>query len=151
MQRDYQCLFSKIMPDPDRRRSMIAFVDIVWSALHPTGVSWAGFYLHDSEGALTLAACRNKPACSPIGLDGVCGQALTSREPLIIRDVSELGDHYIACDPRDRSELVIPLFDAAGICWGVLDLDSHEIGAFGEEDVLGLTRLLHRAGLTHRS
>ncbi|MFQ5501757.1 MAG: GAF domain-containing protein [Phycisphaerae bacterium] len=148
MQRDYSCLLNKIMPDPDRRRSMIAFVDIIWSAFHPTGVSWVGFYLHDAEGELTLAACRNNPACSPIGLHGACGQALTSREPLIIRDVSELGDHYIACDPRDRSELVIPLFDASGMCWGVIDLDSHIIGAFRKDDVQGLTRLLLRAGLT---
>lgn len=150
MPRDYEGLLDEMTPAPNRDRAMATFVDILWDALHPTGVSWVGFYLRDSETELRLAACRNTPACSPIGLHGACGQAMISRAPLIVRDVSELGDGYIACDPRDKSELVIPLFEPSGACWGVLDLDSHEIGAFDESDVRGLERLLLRAGLTHR-
>jgi putative methionine-R-sulfoxide reductase with GAF domain len=66
----------------------------------------------------------------------------------VVRDVVALGRSYIACDPRDRSELVIPLFETDGRCWGVLDLDSFEAGAFGVEDVEGLLGALQRAGLT---
>ena len=67
---------------------------------------------------------------------------------MVVRDVAELGENYIACDPRDRSEVVIPLFDETGRCWGVLDVDSHELGAFSDADVTGLGRLLRKAGLT---
>lgn len=126
---------------------MAAFCDLIWDALHTTGISWVGFYVHESGDQLILACCRNKPACSPIGLHGACGQVFIRGTPLVVRDVKELGDNYIACDPRDRSEVVIPLQDDDGLCWGVLDLDSYEVGAFSDADVQGLTMLLQRAGL----
>lgn len=63
--------------------------------------------------------------------------------------MADLGPNYIACDPRDRSEVIIPLFDETGRCWGVLDVDSHDTGAFGDRDVDGLLTVLRRAGLTH--
>ena len=34
------------------------------------------------------------------------------------------------------------------VAWGVLDLDSHEVGSFGEDDVAGLVQVLRAAGLT---
>ncbi|HKQ48146.1 MAG TPA: GAF domain-containing protein [Phycisphaerae bacterium] len=132
----------------DRDERMQSFVDIGWDALHPSGVSWIGFYLHKGQNELVLGPRRDKPACSPIGLHGACGQALVSGRPLVVRDVAELGANYIACDPRDRSEVVIPLFDEGGECWGVLDLDSYDVGAFTDYDVTGLTLLLRNAGLT---
>jgi putative methionine-R-sulfoxide reductase with GAF domain len=127
---------------------MQAFVDIAWEALHPTGVSWLGFYLHTGKEELVLGPRRDKPACSPIGLHGACGQVFRSRKPLVVRDVSELGANYIACDPRDRSEVVLPILDESGHCLGVLDLDSYDIGAFTNDDVIGLTLLLRSAGLS---
>ena len=66
---------------------------------------------------------------------------------VVVRDVRDLGSNYIACDPQDRSEVVIPLFEPDGRCWGVLDLDSHEVGSFGEDDVAGLVQVLRAAGL----
>ena len=114
---------------------MQALVDTLWRPLQETGVSWLGFYLPGKPGELVLGPRRDKPACSPIGLHGACGRAFLEARPLVVRDVAELGAHYIACDPQDRSEVVIPLMDQQGVCWGVLDLDSHEIGAFDQEDV----------------
>lgn len=127
---------------------MRAVIDSLWDALKDAGVSWIGIYVHEGGEELVLGPCRNKPACSPIGLHGVCGQAFTSRQPLVVRDVAELGENYIACDPRDRSEVVIPLLNADGSCWGVLDADSYEVAAFDDTDVAGLTRVLQSAGLT---
>jgi putative methionine-R-sulfoxide reductase with GAF domain len=132
----------------DRTQRMQAVVDALWEALHPTGVSWVGFYLHEAGDELVLGPRRDKPACSPIGLHGACGQAYSSRSPLAVRDVAELGDGYIACDPRDRSELVLPLLGEDGKCWAVLDLDSHDVGAFDDTDVAGLLGVLVAAGLT---
>jgi len=136
----------------DRSAAMARFVAAAWPALAPTGVSWLGFYVAapnapESE-RLVLAARAPKPACSPIGLHGACGRCLRSGEPLVVHDVAELGANYIACDPRDRSELVVPCLDADGRAWAVLDLDSHEIGAFGSADATALADALHQAGLT---
>ena len=132
----------------DRTARMQAVVDALWEALQATGMSWVGFYVYESGDQLVLGPRRDKSACSPIGLHGACGQAFTSRKPLVVRNVTELGENYIACDPRDRSELVLPMFDDSVTCWGVLDIDSHEIGAFDDADIEGLQRVLQAAGLT---
>ena len=134
--------------DGDRQQRMRTVVDTLWEGLKDSGVSWVGFYLPEGEDELFLGPLRDKPACSPIGLHGVCGQAFTQRRPMVIADVRELGESYVACDPRDLSEVVVPLFEADGTCWGVLDLDSWDVGAFGEEDVAGLQRVLRAAGLS---
>lgn len=133
----------------DRETRLRACADALWEALAPTGVSWVGFYLPDGAEALVLGPCRDQPACSPIGMHGACGRAFTQRRPLVVRDVADLGPNYIACDPRDRSEVVIPLLDEEGSCRAVLDLDSHEPGAFDECDVAGLTAVLKTANLSH--
>lgn len=132
----------------DRTARMKSVVDALWEALHPTGVSWVGFYVHEGRDDLILGPHCDKPACSPILLHGACGQSFTSQSPLVVRDVAQLGDNYIACDASDRSEVVVPLFDASGGCWGVLDLDSYEVGSFDETDVEGLQSVLRATGLT---
>jgi putative methionine-R-sulfoxide reductase with GAF domain len=128
---------------------MRRLTDLLWNALGGTGVSWCGFYL-PAEGAkeMVLLACRPKPACSPIGLHGVCGKALLSRRAEVVEDVLLLGPAYVACDPRDRSEVVVPLLAADGTCTGVLDLDSHEARAFNRKDAEGLASVLRAAGLS---
>lgn len=139
---------------------MTRAADALWAAFHGAGVSWVGFYLagNDHE-SMVLGPRRDKPACSPIGLHGACGQAFRSGKPLVVRDVAELGEGYITCDPRDRSEVVLPLFDdrpspaghaGAPGCWGVLDVDSHEVGAFTERDAQELAALMRLGGLSTR-
>lgn len=148
MARPYEALRKQVSTRGDRAARLQAFVDLTWDALHATGISWIGFYLPEGGEELVLGPRRDKPACSPIGLHGACGRAYSSRAPLIVRDVAELGENYIACDPRDRSELVIPCFDEHGTCWGVLDVDSHEVGSFDTADLAGMQALLRQAGLT---
>lgn len=129
---------------------MAAVVDSLWSAFKNTGVSWVGFYIKSPDAEeMALGPRRDKPACSPIGLHGACGRAWKSQRPLVVRDVAHLGAGYIACDPRDRSEVVLPVFDRdSDECWGVLDIDSHEVGAFGDADVHGLQVILEATGLS---
>lgn len=148
MARDYNKLMELLPNNMAREFAMQSLVDIAWEHLHATGVSWIGFYLHTGGDELILGPRRDKPACSPIGLHGACGRALLTKQPFIVRDVKDLGPNYIACDPRDRSEVVLPCIDESGICWGVLDADSHELAAFDEGDVVGLMRVLKTAGLT---
>ena len=128
------------------------FVEHAWRHLESTGVSWLGFYSIDPDDpeAMVLGPRRDRPACSPIGLHGVCGQALVGGVTRIVGDVEELGADYVACDPRDRSEIVIPLrlesrggrpFDS------VLDLDSFELNSFSDADDRWLRACLASAGL----
>jgi putative methionine-R-sulfoxide reductase with GAF domain len=151
--RDYSAIIESLAPAGSRDDRMKAVVDALWSAFgNHQPISWVGFYLDQpgqpEDSRLVLGPHRDKPACSPIGLHGVCGQALMGGEVKITSDVNELGDAYIACDPRDRSEIVLPLFDGAGTCWGVLDVDSWEVGAFSGDDARGLRAVLITAGLT---
>lgn len=141
----------------DRADRMAAAADLLWDALHPVGVSWIGFYkiaregnTHgaDPGGAMILGPHRDKPACSPIGLHGACGRCWTSKRPLVVTDVADLGEGYVACDPRDRSEMVIPCLEADGSCWGVLDGDSFEPGCFTADDAARLTDFLVAVGLS---
>jgi len=155
--RDYASLRGRAMGIaqlPSREERMEAFVALWWDAFAATGVSWVGFYVdHPGEPddrRMTLAARRPKPACSPIGVHGACGQCLLAGRTLVVRDVRDLGEGYIACDPRDQSELVVPCIDAQGRPWGVLDVDSHEVASFSTGDGAAACDLLALAGLSHR-
>lgn len=147
MGRPYDEVIARITPTGDRDADMRAVVDALWDALNDTGVSWVGFYLPDGD-ELVLGPRRDKPACSPIGLHGACGQCYRSGVSVVVWDVKELGENYVACDPRDQSEVVVPCLGEEGACWAVLDLDSFDVGAFNDEDVAGLTGVLRAAGLT---
>ena len=148
MNRTYDRIARLVANDGERTERMQSVVDALWDGLKDTGVSWIGFYCHFGGDELVLGPLRDSPACSPIGLHGVCGRAFRTREATVVRDVHELGDRFIACDPRDRSEVAVPLLEADRTCWGVLDLDSHEIGAFSDADVIGLQKVLRAARLT---
>jgi putative methionine-R-sulfoxide reductase with GAF domain len=78
----------------------------------------------------------------------MCGRSYLTKRSILVADVRTLGANYIACDPKDQSELVIPLVDDAGRCEGVLDVDSYDIGGFDEGDVEGMTGVLVGLGLT---
>jgi putative methionine-R-sulfoxide reductase with GAF domain len=136
---------------PDRASRMQAFISLVWPTMAAAGTSWIGFYVEDpgapDDRRLLLAAREPKPACSPIGVHGACGRCFLSGTALVVRDVAELGAGYIACDPRDRSEVVLPCRDADGRTWGVLDADSHDLASFEHADAAGLAELLRAAGL----
>lgn len=144
--RRYECvgkaIAAAISPDTDAAARMRIIVDALWDEFgwHQP-VSWVGFYLL-GEGEMMLGARRDKPACSPIGLHGACGTAALSGETVVVRDVRELGEAYIACDPLDLSEIVVPFRTRDGRITGVLDMDSHRIGAFGEADRSALERIL---------
>jgi putative methionine-R-sulfoxide reductase with GAF domain len=155
--RDYAPLLDRFDPEPrllpahQRDARMQTVVDAAWEALSPRAVSWIGFYFKNPrKDEMTLGPRRDKPACSPLGLHGMCGRCWYARKPMIVRDVATLGAGYIACDPRDKSELVIPLFEADGSCYAVLDADSFDTDAFHTADVIGLTTLVEHAGLSQQ-
>lgn len=134
---------SEIHAITDNSAKCEAVVDLLWDALSKHDVSWLGFYfLKNNE--LILGPREDKPSCSPIGLNGVCGKAMLEKKIQIVDDVHALGDAHIVCDPRNLSEIVLPLIDEAGECWGVLDLDSFVKSAFTSEDAYYLSLILEK-------
>lgn len=147
--RDYESVIARLNPVGSREERMTAVVDALWDELHDKGVSWVGFYLKGDQGEeLVLGPRRDKPACSPISFYGACGRSFQSRQSLIVTDVTRLRTSYIACDPRDRSECVIPLLEGPYKAWGVLDLDSYDTYSFTRDDAVALQRLLEKMELT---
>ena len=96
-------------------------------------VNWAGFYLF-GKGALWLGPFQGSPACVRIAPGrGVCGTAFEQNETLVVPDVHAFPGH-IACDTASRSEIVIPLRNADGAPFGVMDIDSPEPDRFSSRD-----------------
>lgn len=136
-------------PGMPRDETMREAVDVFWEHLSPTGISWIGFYtIEPGANEMLLGPRRDKPACSPIELHGACGQSATTLTTLVVTHVKNLGEGYVACDPKDTSELVIPLIGEDNACWGVLDADSFDEGSFDEADASELASILHEIGLT---
>lgn len=135
-------LANLVVPESPLVDRMKSFADELWREFgNGRPVSWVGFYFNGPE-EMTLGPRRDKPACSPIGLHGACGTAARTGKTLIVRDVKDLGGNYIACDPRDRSEIVVPVRDAAGKVVAVLDIDSHDVGAFSQADQYALEKIV---------
>lgn len=167
--RDYSLLKVSLRPGSDRQATMRAAVDALWEAFaaptttptpSPTAptqatrgptpfVSWIGFYTKAADrDEMDLAVCRDKPACSPIALHGMCGRSWQTGRAVIVRDISKHSEDHIVCDPANQSELVVPLFEVDGSCWGVLDADSYEVDAFDERDAAEIGKLMEVLGLS---
>ena len=107
---------------------------LLWQELDR--INWAGFYKM-MDGQLVLGPFQGKPACTliPVGR-GVCGTAVVEDRTQLVPDVHQFPGH-IACDCASNSEIVVPIH-ADGRVWGVLDIDSPELGRFTQEDRMGL-------------
>ena len=107
---------------------------LIWDTLGD--INWAGFYLM-KEGELLLGPFQGKPACTVIEVGkGVCGTAVAEDKTQLVKNVHEFPGH-IACDSASNSEIVIPVH-SGGSVYGVLDIDSPQLGMFSEEDRDGL-------------
>ncbi len=105
------------------------------------GFFWVGFYLKKGD-QLVLGPFQGPLACTRIDFgSGVCGHAYSSRETVIVPNVDEFPGH-IACSSASRSEIVVPMFDAGGEVFGVLDVDSDKLSDFSEIDADHLERIV---------
>ncbi len=106
---------------------------------HAFGHLWTGFYRVVEPGALLrVGPYQGTLACLEIPFgQGVCGTAAAQGRTVLVPDVQAFPGH-IACDARSRSEIVVPVRDAAGALLAVLDVDSERPNAFDEEDRRGL-------------
>jgi GAF domain-containing protein len=104
------------------------------------GFFWVGFYLA-KDGELVLGPFQGPLACTRIKFgEGVCGHAFSTAKTVIVPNVDEFPGH-IACSTASKSEIVVPIFDAAGAPVGVLDVDSDKLDDFSEVDAAGLERI----------
>jgi len=97
---------------------------------------WVGFYLVDEAAGRNLilgpfVGEATEHVCIPFGR-GICGQAAERRETIVVQDVSE-EENYLSCSPKVRSEIVVPIFAGSRLV-GELDIDSHTLSPFTEED-----------------
>lgn len=104
---------------------------------------WVGFYLVDERkgNELVLGPFVGEPTEHvriPFGR-GVCGRAAVELKTIVVQDVSKEAN-YLACSPLVKSEIVVPIFKG-GEFVGELDIDSHELAPFTEDDRLFLERV----------
>ena len=106
----------------------------------PDRFFWTGFYLVDEtkRDELVVGPYQGTLGCLRIPFGkGVCGTAAARRETIVVPDVHAFPGH-IACDSRSNSEIVVPVFNAAGALAAVLDVDSTQFNAFDDVDKAGL-------------
>lgn len=103
---------------------------------------WTGFYRVTEPNLLKIGPYQGGHGCLQIPFSrGVCGAAARTREVQLVDDVEAFEGH-IACASSTRSELVLPVFNAAGDVIAVLDIDSNQPAAFIKEDAQALTAIL---------
>lgn len=112
-------------------------------AAHPLS-DWTGFYRVVAPGLLKIGPYQGGHGCLVIPFSrGVCGAAARSGQVQLVPDVDAFPGH-IACASSTRSEIVLPVWNGAGVMLGVLDLDSDTPAAFTETDATRLTAMLAR-------
>jgi L-methionine (R)-S-oxide reductase len=104
-------------------------------------ILWTGFY-SIKEGELLVKMYQGPLACQVLKKNtGVCWTAILTKKTIIVPDVHKFEGH-IACDPRSKSEIVVPLRDKSGVVTGVLDIDSKVLNGFDEVDGLFLEKIV---------
>ena len=109
-------------------------VDLIGDRL-PT-YNWVGFYMLDPSEANTLVlgpfhGAPTEDVRIPVS-EGICGAAVAQAETVVIDDVSA-DPRYLACSLETKSEIVVPIYAHRKIV-GEIDIDSHELSAFGADD-----------------
>ncbi|MGA1822745.1 MAG: GAF domain-containing protein [Thermoplasmatota archaeon] len=120
--------------DLDRDRKLQDICELLEREVPHYG--WVGFYLvdPDADDELMLGPYVGAPTDHlriPFG-EGICGRVADTLETLVIQDVSK-ETNYLSCSPFVKSEVVIPIFRGSEFV-GELDIDSHDLGPFTDED-----------------
>ena len=136
----YEVLIPQISALIEGETSIVANLANVAAALRQTfGFFWVGFYLVDGD-ELVLGPFQGEIACTRIGFGkGVCGAVWKEKQTIIVPNVDEFPGH-IACSSTSQSEIVIPIISNNKII-AVLDVDSHVLNDFDEDDKFGLEKI----------
>lgn len=104
-------------------------------------VFWCGFYTL-TDGELVVGPYQGPVACQVLVKDqGVCWSGINEQKSIVVPDVEKFPGH-IACDPRSKSEIVVPVRDKNGRIIAVLDIDSKELNSFNNHDAEQLEKIV---------
>jgi L-methionine (R)-S-oxide reductase len=139
---NYKLLEAQIKSLVEDEWNLMANLANITAALHQTfNFHWVGFYLVE-DNQLVLGPFQGPVACTRIGFGkGVCGTAWRKAETIVVDDVHQFEGH-IACSPKSKSEIVLPIKNKAGDVCAVLDIDSDQYATFNAEHQKGLMKLL---------
>jgi len=145
-QEKYRLLAEQVKSLIDGEKDMISIMANMVAAIHcEMNFFWTGFY-RVADGELRLGPFQGPVACMHIGYGkGVCGTAWKMRCTQVVPDVEEFPGH-IACSSLSKSEIVVPVYNAADEVIAVLDIDSKELSTFDStdqhwlEEIVGLLR-----------
>jgi len=126
----------------ERSPNLIAAMATVCAVLHHkmSHHSWTGFYFVEDEETLHVGPYQGGVACQVLEGRGVCLHCVRTGQPIVVPDVEQFPGH-IACDPRSKSEIVLPLIHDGHVV-AVLDIDSAKLAQFDEDDVEPLRHIL---------
>lgn len=97
--------------------------------------NWTGFYFRNGDREELIlgpyVGAETDHTVIPFG-KGICGQVAVSNETFVVPDVHE-QDNYLSCSIDTKAEIVVPIIkDGKNI--GQIDIDSHQLNPFTEED-----------------
>ncbi len=126
----------------DKSPNLLAAMATVCAVLHAKMPhhSWTGFYFVAGEDELHVGPYQGPAACQTLKGHGVCLRAVTLGAAVVVPDVAAFPGH-IACDPRSKSEIVVPLLREGRVI-AVLDIDSADLGQFSAADIEPLERIV---------
>ena len=138
----YKLLFEQIKSLTQGETDEVAMMANIAAVIHAEmGFWWTGFY-RVKDGELILGPFQGPVACMHIPFGkGVCGTAWKQGETIVVPDVEQFPGH-IACSSESRSEIVVPVYNAADEIVAVLDIDSKELATFDETDKLWLEEIV---------
>jgi len=143
---DYPALAARIAALCEGQVDTVALMATVACELHHSDsrFDWTGFYRVVAPGLLRIGPYQGGHGCLEIPFDrGVCGAAARTGKIQLVPDVEAFPGH-IACSSSTRAEIVLPVYNAAGVLLGVLDIDSDLQDAFDSTDAAELAAILSR-------
>ena len=141
---DYTTLASTAAALTEGETDAVALMATLACELHHADdrFDWTGFYRVTEPGLLKIGPYQGGHGCLVIPFErGVCGACARTGETQLVDDVEAFPGH-IACSTSTRSELVLPVRNAAGEVIAVLDIDSDRAGAFTKDDAEALQAIL---------
>ncbi|CUH50478.1 MULTISPECIES: GAF domain-containing protein [Ruegeria] len=144
MTADYNTLAKTIAALTEGETDDVALMATVACEVHHSDdrFDWTGFYRVTEPGLLKIGPYQGGHGCLVIPFDrGVCGAAARTGEVQLVPDVDAFPGH-IACASSTRSEVVLPVHNAAGDVIAVFDIDSDQPNAFNEQDARQLSGIL---------
>jgi GAF domain-containing protein len=122
--------------------SLVAAMATVCAVLHAklSHHSWTGFYFVAGEDELHVGPYQGPVACQVLKGRGVCLHCVQTKQPVVVPDVAQFPGH-VACDARSKSEIVLPVMSGDAVV-AVLDVDSHKLAQFDQDDVAPLAKIL---------